>query len=116
MNKQQREKHTIEKMIDIYCKAMHQPDKVRCEQCERLLQYSIQRIEKCIHGKDKPVCAKCKIHCYRPQMREEIKKVMRYAGPKMIFKHPILAIYHLLDSFRRQPETMKPQKNYKERT
>ena len=103
MNKQQREKHTVEKMIDIYCKAMHQPDKVRCEKCEQLLQYSTQRIGKCIYGKDKPVCAKCKIH-YRPQMREEIKNVMRYAGPKMGIKTSDFGILSFIDSLRGQPE------------
>lgn len=94
----QRERLTVEKMINIYCRGVHRTGKGRCDKCEQLLQYASKRIEKCVHGENKPVCAKCPIHCYRPEMREEIKKVMRYAGPRMLYKHPVLAFYHLLDS------------------
>jgi hypothetical protein len=30
-------------------------------------------------------------------MREKIKAVMRYAGPRMIYRHPILAGKHFLN-------------------
>jgi hypothetical protein len=33
-------------------------------------------------------------------MRETIRIVMRYAGPRMLVYHPILAIQHLLDGMR----------------
>jgi hypothetical protein len=29
-------------------------------------------------------------------MRELIRRVMRYAGPRMLLKHPILAVFHLI--------------------
>jgi len=33
-----------------------------------------------------------------------VRKVMRYAGPRMIWKHPYLAIMHILvDSRRNEP-------------
>jgi hypothetical protein len=35
-------------------------------------------------------------------MREKIKEVMRYAGPRLIYRHPILAIRHLLDGLKRR--------------
>ena len=35
-------------------------------------------------------------HCYKPEMRERIRQVMRYSGPRMITKHPVAAIRHLL--------------------
>jgi hypothetical protein len=38
-------------------------------------------------------------------MRENIRKVMRYAGPRMIYHHPIMALRHLLDG-RRTPSTL----------
>ncbi len=41
-------------------------------------------------------CSKCPIHCYKPKMREHIREVMRYSGPRMIFYHPIIAIKHML--------------------
>jgi len=33
-------------------------------------------------------------------MRERIREVMRYAGPRMISKHPIMAFGHLLSTCR----------------
>jgi hypothetical protein len=48
-------------------------------------------------------CAKCPVHCYRPELRERIRAVMRYAGPRMLFRHPRLAILHLWDRVKRAP-------------
>ena len=44
----------------------------------------------------KTFCSACKVHCYRPEMREKIRAVMRWAGPRMLFVHPVLAVRHLL--------------------
>ena len=38
------------------------------------------------------------VHCYQPQMREQIRQVMRYSGPRMLLYHPVLAIWHLVCS------------------
>lgn len=43
----------------------------------------------------KTTCKKCPVHCYSPDMREKIRAVMRYSGPRMIFLHPFAAIRHL---------------------
>jgi hypothetical protein len=36
-------------------------------------------------------------------MREKIREVMRYAGPRMIYRHPIMAVFHLIDGMREKP-------------
>ncbi len=37
-------------------------------------------------------------------MRERVRAVMRYAGPRMLLCHPILALLHLRDGLtRRRP-------------
>jgi len=51
---------------------------------------------KCPYGENKGACSKCKIHCYKPGKLKQITKVMRYSGSRMITKHPLLAIGHLL--------------------
>lgn len=38
-------------------------------------------------------------------MREEVKKVMRYAGPRMLWHHPVLSFHHIFDG-RKKPEKM----------
>ncbi len=90
-----REKRTIRAMIRIYCRDTH-GGKTLCAECTELLEYAFRRIDKCPYGLKKPACNDCTIHCYSPKMREEVKKVMRHAGPKMIFRHPVLAIAHLM--------------------
>jgi Nitrous oxide-stimulated promoter len=71
-----------------------------------LFEYAQARLGKCPWGENKPVCAQCTIHCYRPDMREEVRKVMRYAGPKMLLRHPLLALDHLLHE--RKPAPTRP--------
>jgi hypothetical protein len=95
-----RERVSIEKMIIIYCKAKHRTGKSLCDECNGLLAYALQRLQCCVFRESKPVCAKCPVHCYRKSMRAKIIAVMRYSGPRMIYKHPLLAMLHLFDSFR----------------
>lgn len=93
-----REKRTIRAMIGIYCRAHHEMRGELCASCEELLNYAICRLDRCPFGADKTTCARCPIHCYKPAMRERVRTVMRYAGPRMMIRHPILALRHLLDS------------------
>lgn len=95
-NKIKNEKNTISAMIGIYCKAHHNTKSSNlCESCNSLLNYALVRIDKCVFGLNKPSCEKCPVHCYKKNYRDEIKVIMRYAGPRMIFKHPVLAIKHI---------------------
>ena len=95
-----RERRGIEKMIVMYCKAKHGADTKLCADCSALLAYARQRLAHCIFGEDKPVCAKCPVHCYRKRMRDRIIAVMRYAGPRMLYRHPVLALLHLYDTVK----------------
>ena len=94
-----REKHTISIMIGMYCRHYHSSNGMFCEECNHLNAYALKRVECCKFGKDKPVCAKCTIHCYKSDMREKIREVMRFSGPRMLFSHPVLALRHIIDSW-----------------
>lgn len=88
--------NTLQKMIAMYCHAMHDTAGSHlCGDCVELLGYAKKRIDKCFYGDDKPVCSKCQVHCYKPEMREKIKEVMRYSGPQMMYKSPVLSIRYL---------------------
>jgi len=95
MKRIEREIKTVGVMIDMFCRHHHDSDK-RCKDCQELFEYANQKVLKCPFGNDKPTCAKCQIHCYKPEMRERIKAVMKFSGPKMIVFHPILALIHLI--------------------
>lgn len=92
-----RERHTLQFMIGIYCRGRHQRGKSICGVCQQLADYAMQRIIRCPFQNAKPTCAQCPVHCYNPTMRERVREVMRYAGPRMMLHHPILAILHALD-------------------
>ena len=77
-----------------------------CPECAALLDYALRRLDSCRFGNGKPSCRKCPVHCYRADMRERIRTVMRWAGPRMIFRHPIAATRHLLRELR-SPEPAK---------
>lgn len=91
-------------MVCIACEGRHGTQDTLCDSCNQLLCYALGRLEKCPYQASKPTCANCPIHCYRPAMREEIRLVMRYAGPRMMLRHPFLALGHLFDGLRRAPE------------
>jgi hypothetical protein len=104
-----REEKTIAAMIALYCRDNHAADDRDlngtvgdagdglCPECEELLAYARLRLEKCRYGADKPTCANCETHCYQPAMRERVREVMRYSGPRMLKRHPVLAVAHLVD-------------------
>lgn len=98
-----REKKTIGAMAAMYCRARHGRREGLCAECAEFLSYALERLGKCPFGAAKPTCAKCPIHCYKPERREQAARVMRYAGPRMLRRHPILALLHLLDGRRRTP-------------
>ncbi len=98
-----REFKTIEKMIGLYCRAHHHTRKSLCPDCADLLRYARNRLQHCVYQEEKPACIKCPVHCYASHRREKIREVMRFAGPRMLFHHPILAILHRLDNRKEAP-------------
>jgi hypothetical protein len=96
-----REWRTVSLMISLYCRDHHSTGESPCAACRELIEYARHRLEKCPYGADKPTCDQCPIHCYSKARREQIREVMRYAGPRLLGRHPILAIWHTLD--RRRP-------------
>ncbi|MEN6409508.1 MAG: nitrous oxide-stimulated promoter family protein [Anaerolineaceae bacterium] len=98
-----REDETAGAMIEIYCRGQHKTTGDLCAACDELRTYTHLRLEKCPFGAEKSTCAKCTVHCYNQNMRERIRAVMRYAGPRMLLRHPWMTVMHLLDG-RRKPK------------
>jgi hypothetical protein len=95
-----REWKTVTGMVHIYCREKHGTS--LCDDCQGLMRYIGRRLDRCRFGADKPTCAKCPVHCYQRDRREQVKHVMRFAGPRMLWRHPWLSVCHLLDGrFRR---------------
>lgn len=115
-----REKAMLAAMVQIYCrghhigchpfgrrpKGWHDRDRL-CTECRNLLEYGNERLDRCPYASVKGPCAQCDIHCYKPEMRDRVRDVMRYAGPRMLSRHPILAVGHMIDGWRNKHHRKK---------
>ena len=100
-----KEAETIRVMTGEYCAHFHGTDgRTLCPSCAAFLAYALKRLACCPYGGEKPVCGNCRIHCYKPAERETARRIMRWAGPRLILKHPVMAIEHVLDARREAPE------------
>ena len=100
-----REQRTIEVMLGIYCRDHHgkphqSTGRNLCEDCAALLRYAHQRLDNCVFGELKQSCDQCTAHCYSKTLRPRVIEVMRYAGPRMTFRHPVLSLFRMLDGLR----------------
>ena len=98
-----REKKTVEAMIRLYCRSLHRGKEDLCPDCRELSEYALERLDRCPFGEEKPTCSNCSVHCYKPSMRERIRDVMRYAGPRMFHRHPVLTFHHVLSGRKKTP-------------
>lgn len=127
--KREREQEIVSQMIALYCKGNHsahrsapprerggEMQRVRkgaalrergsgerrdlCPECAELEAYAHARSERCPFMEEKTFCSNCTVPCYRPEMRGRIRTVMRYAGPRMLFHHPVMAIRHMIEAQR----------------
>ena len=109
-SKREREKRTVSLMIRIYCKKKHGTRKGLCPECEALDAYARMRSDKCPFMETKTFCSNCKVHCYKVDMREKIRAVMRFSGPRMILSHPIMAIRHVIES-KKEKKRLEKENN-----
>jgi hypothetical protein len=111
------EKELLTKMVTLYCngnkhnkvflsKQKRQKNtsitNVLCPECEELRDYAVKQIDKCPFMETKTFCSNCKVHCYKTDRREQIRRVMKYAGPRMLFCHPVLAVKHMIHTIMKQ--------------
>ena len=105
--KREREKEIVSLMIATYCRKKH-GEKMLCPECAELNAYARLRSDKCPFMETKTFCSNCKVHCYRDEMREKIRGVMRFSGPRIIFHHPIMAVCHVIES-KKEKKRMEAQ-------
>ncbi len=107
--KRKKEESLVTEMIRFYCRKNHKEvynrkNKEMCPECKELAEYAVSRSEHCPYMQEKTFCSNCKTHCYKPEMRDTIKKVMRFSGPRIMLYHPILALWHLISSLHERKE------------
>lgn len=98
--KREREKRIVSLMIRLYCRHKHGTRQGLCPECDALEKYSLERSDRCPFMETKTFCSNCRVHCYRAEMREKIREVMRYSGPRMILYHPVMAVRNVIEDIR----------------
>jgi hypothetical protein len=107
-----RELKTMRAMVEIHCRSHHGTNDGLCLECAALVGYATRRLDRCVFGDDKPTCANCRVHCYSKPMRERVGEVMRFAGPRMLWRHPVLALAHLRDGRHPAPDLQVPNRSH----
>jgi hypothetical protein len=109
--RRERETVIVQSMIRMYCRSNHIGEGFLCQECTSLTAYASKRSLSCMYGEYKPVCKECPVHCYSPQMREQMRLVMQWAGPRMIYRKPVYAIIHFIDHLMSPSPDRKPVTN-----
>ena len=110
--KREKEKAMVSDMIAVYCRKKHKTKGYLCEECAALEQYARLRSDKCPFMETKTFCSNCKVHCYKPEMREKIREVMRFSGPRMMFYHPVAAVHHVIAT-KQEKKRLEKEENLK---
>ena len=97
-DKREREKAMVTRMIALYCRKKHGGKNVLCPECKKLNTYARSRSDHCPFMETKTFCSNCRVHCYRPDMREKIREVMRFSGPRMLLVDPAAAVRHVIET------------------
>jgi len=83
----------LKAFINIYCRENHGAAGELCQPCADLLEYAMKRNDKCPLD-PKPKCKDCHVHCYKPAMRAEIRKVMKFSGIYYMKRGRIDIVFH----------------------
>ena len=77
--KREREKEVVSLMISLYCRKKHGSRKGElCQKCRELNDYARCAATNAPSWNRRPSAYQLRVHCYKPQMREEIRKVMKF--------------------------------------
>ena len=96
MKRVDKEKKIVTLMINLYCKKKHgNLSGELCRECRDLEEYAHKKLTYCKFGDKKSSCKKCPIHCYKKDMRDKIKEVMKFSGPRILIYNPLEYIRHI---------------------
>jgi predicted amidophosphoribosyltransferase len=93
-----RERHALTAQLHIYCRARHGAGQKLCSACADRQHYIAERMERCELRAAKPTCTTCAFRCYAPPQQVKLRAILRYAGPRLLRKHPLLALWLRFDT------------------
>ncbi|MBI2909403.1 MAG: nitrous oxide-stimulated promoter family protein [Chloroflexi bacterium] len=113
--KKEKDLLVLKDFISIYCREKHRAqdkspfqikdDRLRgtlgagdlllCADCTRLLSHGIAKRLMCPYD-PKPMCKKCRTHCYAPGYRDRVREVMKFSGLYLVKRGRIDLLLHYL--------------------
>ncbi len=110
--KREKEKQVVSEMVALYCHKQHHTRGAElCPQCAAVLDYARARTDHCPFMESKTFCVNCSVHCYKPDMREKIREIMRFSGPRMLFHRPGMALSHAFSMLREKHNLKQNRKD-----
>ncbi len=74
MTRIEREKQTVCKMIELYCRH-HLKQNRMPDEYQHLAEFACRRLDHCKYGEQKTAFKECPTHCYAPKEREQIREI-----------------------------------------
>jgi len=99
----EREQRTVTALIRIHCHGRHHAGPELCAGCTDLQRYVAERMARCVLHDAKPTCATCKARCFAPPQQVRFRAILRYAGPQLFWRQPLLALWHHFDTRHTPP-------------
>ena len=96
MGKIEKEQRIVGRMIHLYCQKKHHTVGNLCRDCETLKKYACERLSACQFKELKTTCKACSVHCYQKDKRNDIRRVMKFSGPRMLLYYPLDLLKHFL--------------------
>ena len=95
--REDKDRKTLEAIGRIYCSAHHGDAKDAaglCASCRETVDATLERTVACPFNHEGN-CEDCKVHCQRGEAQDRIRRMMRYAAPRMAFRHPLMTLDYL---------------------
>ncbi|MCI9003141.1 MAG: nitrous oxide-stimulated promoter family protein [Oscillibacter sp.] len=113
--KREREKAVVSQMIALYCRKQHRTKGGLCPKCAELASYARRRVDSCPFMESKTFCSNCHTQCYRVDMRERIRTVMRFSGPRMLLYYPVMTLHHMASVLAEKRRMKRPAGSYNQK-
>jgi len=65
-----------------------------CPDCAVFMKYAVKKRLFCPLEVEKPSCKHCRIHCYAPEQRALVKRIMAWSGRRMILRGRLDYLWH----------------------
>ena len=105
MQSEQKDRAILEAIGTIYCRAHHaecaQDAAGLCPECREVVETTLAKAQTCPYGHSGN-CQDCDTQCQRGTSKQRVKAMMRYAAPRMVYRHPLMTLSYVSKKFKKR--------------